>query len=244
MITEKVYYAPFPVPGLASPEGLLCHGGSLEPDFLLHAYSRGIFPWFSEGDPILWWCPDPRYILLPDNFHLPDRSRRKLKKFPFSLTINMAFENVIDNCAKSRSKGTWITKEMRDAYVRLHKLGYAWSVEAWLDNKLAGGLYGVALGRAFFGESMFHFVSEASRAALWALVNYTRKKNFLFIDCQQESEHMIRMGSAPVERKEFLKMVKEAVCDGERNMHRADPLPHPLIYLPEKDEWGSVPLRK
>lgn len=236
---EKAYYAPFPHPELADPDGLLCHGGNLEPEFLIHAYARGIFPWFSEGDPILWWSPDPRWILFPEKFHLPQRSWRKLKKFPFELVFNGDFEEVIGRCAELRRDGTWITDDMREAYTKLNRLGFAHSMEAWRNGKLVGGLYGVTLGKAFFGESMFHIETEASRAALWGLVNLLRKNDFVFIDCQQESEHMKAMGAEALPRKKFLPLVKQcahwrAGFQNERQGRDS------LFYNPERDEWVKI----
>ena len=153
-----LYAAQFPSPGCCTAEGILCAGGDLLPARLLAAYSRGIFPWYGEDMPLLWWCPDPRCVLPPDVFHLPRRSARALRNHPFELRMDTAFSRVIRACAAPRrdSEGTWILPEMIAAYERLHALGYAHSVEAWRDGELLGGLYGVALGRAFFGESMFH----------------------------------------------------------------------------------------
>ena len=159
--------AQFPPLETAHPDGFLCLGGDLRPERLLAAYSRGIFPWYEEGLPVLWWSPDPRCVLPLEAFHLPRRSARTLRRRPFALTLDRAFGRVIRSCAAPRAAapGTWIIPEMIAAYERLHALGYAHSVEAWRDGALAGGLYGVALGRAFFGESMFHTEAEASRAA-------------------------------------------------------------------------------
>lgn len=238
----KRYYFPFPFPGFSDEDGLLCQGGSLAPDLLIFAYSRGIFPWFNPGDPILWWCPDPRWILYPDKFHLSRRSMRKLNKFPFILSRNHAFKETINNCADIRSDHTWITDEMKMAYITLHELGFAHSFEAWKNGKLVGGLYGVAIGKAFFGESMFHLENDASKAALWALVNNLRKENFSFIDCQQESEHMQRAGSEAIPRSHFLLLLMKNVYNGDMKLifTNKSSLKGKAFYDPELDIWANV----
>lgn len=206
--------AQFPPPGAARADGLLCAGGDLRPERLLAAYSRGIFPWYEEGLPILWWSPDPRCVLQPESFHLPSRSARALRRRPFELTLDAAFSQVIRACAGPRAtgSGTWLTPEMIAAYERLHALGYAHSVEAWQDGSLAGGLYGVALGRAFFGESMFHRVSEASRAALAGLVALLRLRGAELLDCQQQTPHIMRMGGVMLPRASFLERLARALA--------------------------------
>ena len=206
--------AQFPPLETAREDGLLCAGGDLRPERLLAAYSCGVFPWYSEGLPILWWSPDPRCVLPLDAFQLPVRSVRYLRKHPFRLTHNAAFGAVIRACAAPRksSDGTWILQEMVEAYERLHTMGYAHSIEAWdADNRLAGGLYGVALGQAFFGESMFHIQSEASRAALVGLVDLLRLRGAMLLDCQQETPHIMRMGGTLLPRAEFLKRLHTAL---------------------------------
>lgn len=205
----------FPNPRTApSEDAPLAYGGNLEPLTLLAAYSRGLFPWFNEGDPIFWWSPDPRCILLPQNFRLPRRSARTLRNKAFFLTFNAAFDRVLAACAAPRKghAGTWITRDMARAYTRLHRAGYVHSVEAWRDGELAGGIYGLALGRAFFGESMFHHVPEAGRAALAGLVALLVREGFHFLDCQQESPHMLAMGAASVARSEFLDRLELALA--------------------------------
>lgn len=199
--------ARFPNPESAPPDGLLGYGGDLRPLTLLCAYSRGIFPWFTDSEPILWWSPDPRCVLLPSRFHLPPKSASKLNRLPFRVTIDTAFGEVIRACAAPRPNqdGTWITSSMLAAYERLHTLGYAHSVETWREGALVGGLYGVALGRAFFGESMFHREAEASRAALSTLVAILTRLDFHFIDCQQVTPHMLRMGAETIPRSQFLR---------------------------------------
>lgn len=205
--------ARFPDPATGAADAPLCMGGDLEPIRLLAAYSRGIFPWFGPGLPLLWWSPDPRCVLLPADFHLPRRSARTLRAAPFSLTLDAAFGRVIGACAAPRAgaDGTWITPQMAAAYERLHALGYAHSVEAWRGERLVGGLYGVALGGAFFGESMFHTEPEASRAALAALVGLLRRRGVSLLDCQQATPHMERMGARLMPRRAFLRELATAL---------------------------------
>lgn len=202
-----------PDPGASKSRGLIASGGNLKPQLLLCAYSRGMFPWYSEGQPILWWSPDPRCILLPSQFRLPHRARRKLAQRSFALSINLAFEEVINACRAPRKnqQGTWITEDIRTAYIELNRLGYAHSVEVWKNGDLVGGLYGVSMGRIFFGESMFHLVSEASRAALNALVCFLKALDFLLIDCQDTSPHMLDMGATTISRLEFLFRLQDAL---------------------------------
>lgn len=204
----------FPDPEKASPAGLLAFGGNLEPETLISAYSQGIFPWYSAGDPILWWTPDPRCVLFPADFRVSARSLRRIRNSHFSFSIDYAFADVINACAEPRrhQDGTWLLREMREAYIGLHHLNVAHSVEIWLGNALVGGIYGVAIGRAFFGESMFRKVSEASRAALCCLVHNLRDWGFLFLDCQQASPHMLKMGAAAMPRKEFLTLVSSGTA--------------------------------
>ena len=193
----------------ASPEGFLCMGGDLKPERLLAAYSLGNFPWFSEGDPILWWNLTPRAILPLENFHLPKRSIRTLKKSGYVLTFDQAFEEVIRSCSKPRKDdgGTWIVPKMIQAYLRLHKLGYAHSVETWLDGTLVGGLYGLGIARAFFGESMFHVLPEASRLALFGLIQILTERKIVLLDCQQETPHMVKMGCITVPGEIFQRLL-------------------------------------
>ncbi|WP_022655111.1 leucyl/phenylalanyl-tRNA--protein transferase [uncultured Desulfovibrio sp.] len=209
--------AQFPPPKAARADGLLCAGGDLRPERLLAAYSRGIFPWYEEGLPILWWSPDPRCVLPLESFRLPSRSARALRRHSFDLTLDAAFGLVIRACAGPRTagNGTWLTPEMIAAYERLHALGYAHSVEAWRDGSLAGGLYGVALGRAFFGESMFHRASEASRAALAGLVALLRLRGAELLDCQQQTPHIMRMGGVMLPRASFLDRLARALAADE-----------------------------
>lgn len=201
----------FPDPEKAPADGLLAYGGNLEPQTLLDAYRHGIFPWYSEGDPILWWSPDPRCVLLPANFAISQRSRRKIRNSGFQFSVDRAFSEVIQACALPRADGcgTWLLPEMQLAYTELHTLGFAHSIEIWQHGRLVGGLYGVAIGNAFFGESMFRLASEASRAALHCLVALMNRLGMSFLDCQVVSPHMLAMGAMEIPRKRFLKMVKE-----------------------------------
>lgn len=204
--------APFPPVETAArvPNGLLAVGGSLRPRRLLAAYRQGIFPWFGEGEPILWWAPDPRCVLFPERFHVARSLRRTLNRGTFEVTRDRDFEGVLAGCAEPRpgSPGTWIVASMRDAYAELHRLGYAHSVECWCDGALAGGIYGVRLGRAFFGESMFSRRSDASKVAL---VHVARAADVALIDCQMPSAHLARLGAECISRPHFLRLLRRAV---------------------------------
>ncbi len=193
----------FPHPSLAEPGGLLAVGGDLSPERLLLAYARGIFPWYSDPDPILWWSPDPRLILFPNELKISHSLGRVLRKRVFTVTMDKAFAEVIRACAAVRDE-TWITGEMIKAYQTLHKLGYAHSFESWSSGTLVGGLYGVAMGRAFFGESMFSVMSDASKVALVHLVQFVRENGYDFIDCQTATQHLKNLGAREIPRKEFL----------------------------------------
>lgn len=204
----------FPPPYLASKEGLLAVGGDLGIKRLILAYRMGIFPWFSDGDPILWWSPDPRLVLYPSEIKISKTLKKIIKKNVFQVTMDMAFDEVINQCAQVRlqkNQGTWIVKEMIDAYCELHRSGYAHSVEVWQQEELAGGLYGVSLGKCFFGESMFSQVSSASNVALVKLVKYISNLSFDLIDCQVRTEHLIRFGAREIPRKLFLKKLEKSL---------------------------------
>lgn len=204
----------FPPAHQSTADGLVAVGGDLTPERLLLGYSRGLFPWYSEGTPILWWSPDPRCILPLDAVHVHKRLQRRLRQNVFRCTLNTAFEQVVQQCATSPrpgQKSTWILPEMRRAYVRLHQLGFAHSVECWQGEQLVGGVYGVALGRAFFGESMFHCVPDASKAALLWLVDRLREGGVTLFDCQQETPHMVRLGARMISRTEFLRRLDVAL---------------------------------
>ncbi|MCA3015174.1 MAG: leucyl/phenylalanyl-tRNA--protein transferase [Myxococcaceae bacterium] len=201
----------FPPGDSANEDGIVAVGGDLSPTRLVAAYQRGIFPWYSEGLPILWHCPDPRFVLVPERLHVP-RSLRKLQKArPYRLTLDTAFEAVIDGCAKVKrpgQRGTWITRDMRRAYVALHQLGLAHSCEAWAGDELVGGLYGVSLGHVFFGESMFARADDASKLAFVTLVEWMRAWGVQLVDCQQETAHLARFGAEPWPRQRFLTVVE------------------------------------
>jgi leucyl/phenylalanyl-tRNA---protein transferase len=200
----------FPPPELAEHGGLLAVGGDLSTPRLLLAYSMGIFPWFNEGDPILWWSPDPRCILEPTELKISRSLAKVLHRQEFTVSCDQSFAEVIDACAEVRrqKEGTWITAGMQQAYVRLHRLGYAHSVEVWRDGALAGGLYGVCMGRCFFGESMFHRVANASKVALVELARHLQARRFELIDCQMPTPHLVSLGARTVGRDEFLRRLR------------------------------------
>jgi leucyl/phenylalanyl-tRNA--protein transferase len=195
------------------PNGLLCAGGDLSPGRLLDAYRHGIFPWYSEGDPILWWSPDPRMVLFPGELKVSRSLRKTLKRGEFAIRFDTAFREVIEACAAPRDGhgGTWIVPEMIEAYVRLHELGHVHSVEAWKDGVLAGGLYGMALAPVFFGESMFSRMADASKVALVHLVERLRAGGFRLIDCQQATAHLASLGAREIPRAEFSRLLEESI---------------------------------
>lgn len=204
----------FPDPALADEDGLLAVGGDLSPERLLAAYRQGIFPWYSENMPILWWSPNPRFILEPEHLHVPARLERVLRQGRFSFSLDTAFEQVISHCARvprPGGAGTWIVPEMIAAYCKLHHLGFAHSVEVWEDGVLAGGVYGISLGRAFFGESMFFLRPNASKAGLVTLVRALHRVGFSLFDCQQTTAHMARFGGFEVSREKFLRRLEKAL---------------------------------
>lgn len=204
--------APFPPVALAlrDPDGLLAIGGDLSPRRLVNAYRNGIFPWYSKGQPILWWSPDPRLVLEPAALRVSRSLRKTLRRAPYRITLDRDFAGVIDGCAAPRrdGEGTWITPEMRAAYLRLHELGYAHSAEAWSGEMLVGGLYGIAIGRMFFGESMFTRASDASKIAFVHLVRQLEAWGFGLIDCQVETAHLARFGARPIPRAEFIERMQ------------------------------------
>lgn len=197
---------------LTDPDGLLAVGGDLTEERLLAAYRRGIFPWYNEDQPILWWSPDPRAVLFPDKLKISKSLRKKLRQQVFSVRFDTAFEQVIHACAAPRpdQTGTWISDEMREAYIRLHKQGHAHSVECWQDdNTLVGGLYGISIGQVFFGESMFSLVTDASKVAFVYLVQHLKAKGFSLIDCQVTSAHLTSLGACDINRNEFVVYLNE-----------------------------------
>jgi leucyl/phenylalanyl-tRNA--protein transferase len=226
---------PFPDPRTADPHGILCTGGNLSPGMLLSAYRRGIFPWFNEGDPLLWWSPDPRFVLFPAELHVSGTMRKILRRVArddstgkprVELALDRDFPAVIANCSKtprSGQDGTWITSGMIEAYVELHRLGYAHSVEARRDGALIGGLYGVSLGSAFFGESMFSLEDDASKAAFIPLVWRLAEEGFTLIDSQVYTEHLAGLGAREIPREEYLRLLSERLAAPTR-----------------KGDWGTL----
>lgn len=202
---------PDPVRALREPDGLLAVGGDLSPERLLYAYRHGIFPWYDTGLPILWWSPDPRAIFRPDSVHISRSLRRRMRRNGYTIRFDTAFTQVMDGCAGPRLQhpegGTWINAEMKEAYARLHHIGHAHCAEMWQDDELVGGLYGVAVGRVFFGESMFSRVNDASKVVLVTLMQHLERWNYAFMDCQMQTEHLESMGSVSVPRPDFLAML-------------------------------------
>lgn len=203
----------FPPPHLAEPDGLLAMGGDLSPQRLLLAYQNGIFPWY-EGDHILWWSPDPRFVLFPNELHVSKSIRPMLNRDAFRFTINQAFEQVIRNCKKivrPGQDGTWITHEIEKAYVQMHRMGYAFSAEVWKDGELAGGLYGIKLGKVFFGESMFSNYDNASRFAFIRYVEELKKEGIELIDCQVHTEYLEKLGAKMIPRQDFIVLLQQLI---------------------------------
>ncbi|NOX35811.1 MAG: leucyl/phenylalanyl-tRNA--protein transferase [Deltaproteobacteria bacterium] len=204
----------FPPAWLARSDGLLCIGGDLSHKRLLLAYENGIFPWFSKDEPILWWSPDPRLVLFPEDINISKSLNKKIKKKLFTIRVDSAFEQTIRSCAKPRknvNEGTWLVDEMIDSYIKLHDLGYAHSIETFREGRLVGGLYGVCMGGSFFGESMFSFENDASKIALVALANYLKRCGFDLIDCQVTTNHLLSMGAIEVSRNSFLDIIHKSV---------------------------------
>jgi leucyl/phenylalanyl-tRNA--protein transferase len=205
----------FPPVEQASPEGLLAIGGDLRAERLLEAYRHGIFPWYNEDQPILWWSPDPRTVLFPEKLHISRSLKRSLRPGIFRVTLDTCFHDVMQHCAGPRPQypegGTWITPAMAEAYATLHEQGYAHSIETWQDNQLVGGVYGVAIGGAFFAESMFTKVDDASKVALVLLVRQLHRWGFRIIDCQQSSPHVMRLGAEEIPRRSYIDQVAAAV---------------------------------
>tara|TARA_R110000851_G_scaffold207537_1_gene359578 strand:+ start:78346 stop:78987 length:642 start_codon:yes stop_codon:yes gene_type:complete len=206
-LTDKLW---FPNPDEATADGFLAIGGNLSMERLLLAYHSGIFPWFEDDQPILWWSPDPRMVLFPEKFKVSKSLRKTLNSEKFKITFNQNFEEVIKNCATIPRKGeagTWITNDMQQAYIALHKAGHAISIEVWEDEKLVGGLYGIDLPKkkVFCGESMFSLVSDASKVAFFHLSEYVKAKNYKFIDCQIYNAHLESLGAEEIGREEFLR---------------------------------------
>lgn len=209
-LTDKIYFPPVE---LTSEIGILAIGGDLSTERLHLAYRSGIFPWYSEGEPIMWWCPDPRFVLYPEEVRISRTMRQVLNRNIFEITSDTCFRETMIGCSQPRETqdGTWITDPMLEAYCEFHKLGYAHSVEAWKDGKLAGGLYGVSLGRCFFGESMFTRENNASKAAFLVLVQRLVEQGFLIIDCQVYTRHLENFGAREVPRTEFLQVLNRSL---------------------------------
>jgi len=205
----------FPPVEQASPDGLLAVGGDLRPERLLEAYRHGIFPWYNGNQPILWWSPHPRTVLFPEKLHISRSLDRTIRRRLVAVTLDTCFRAVMEGCARPRPQypdgGTWITPEMTEAYARLHELGHAHSAETWIGDELVGGVYGVALGGAFFAESMFTRVDDASKMALVSLVRQLHAWGFRLIDCQQSSPHILRFGAEEIPRRKFITRLSEAV---------------------------------
>jgi leucyl/phenylalanyl-tRNA---protein transferase len=210
---------PFPAPerALKEPNGLLAIGGDLSPERLLGAYRQGIFPWFSEGEPVMWWSPDPRMVLFPDELKVSRSLSRKLKSTAHEVRFDTAFREVMQACAATRrdgQNGTWITAAIIESYCKLHEQGHAHSAETWIDGRLAGGLYGVAIGRMFYGESMFHHVTDASKIAFVHWVRHLQARGFGLIDCQMKTPHLASFGAREIPRADFSQRLSKLVdCD-------------------------------
>lgn len=207
-------YPVFPPPENASEEGLLAIGGMLTPEWLVEAYSSGVFPWFNEGDPILWWSVEPRSLLFPKRVHVQKSMKPYLNSNAYRFCLDRNFSKVIEYCAKAPGRGknhTWLTPEMIDAYEELHRLGLAHSAEIYKDEELVGGLYGVSLGKAFFGESMFSLAKNSSKLSLIKLCRFLHRHDFDFIDCQVHTDHLERMGAQPHSRADYMKMLNAAL---------------------------------
>lgn len=227
LLAKDDYAFPDPALALTDPDGLLAIGGDLAPARLITAYRFGIFPWYSEGQPILWWSPNPRSILTPDSLHISRSLQKRLRRQTFQVTFDQAFANVIQACAQPRpdQPGTWITPAMQQAYIELNRLGYAHSIEAWHEGELVGGLYGIALGRAFFGESMFSRRTDASKVAFVHLAQQLSDWGFELIDCQVASEHLQSLGAHCIDRTDFLQRLDVLCIDlaPQHHWHSATP---------------------
>ena len=227
---------PFPPvdQALEEPDGLLAAGGSLATKRLIDAYRRGIFPWFNEGDPILWWSPDPRTVLRPSKVHVSHSLRKRLKKEAFLITIDRAFARVLEGCAAPRAHeaGTWLSAPMRRAYASLYSAGLAHSVEVWMDGELAGGIYGVAIGRMFFGESMFARRTDASKIAMVRLCAQLERWAFPMIDCQLETQHLLSLGAEHMRRRQFIAEVDRLVKEPSPDWVMDDDLAGAVSHAP------------
>ncbi len=232
-LSEELWFPPVEE---AEEIGLLAVGGDLSPQRLLLAYSLGIFPWYNPGEPILWWSPDPRCVLFPEDIHISKSLRKVINRGDLHVTFDQDFTGVITACGQMRStEGTWITPEMHQAYVELHRLGFAHSVECWQQHQLVGGIYGLSLGRCFFGESMFSRVDNASKVALVTLCRYLRRLRFRMIDCQQTSKHLLSLGAAEIKRAEFCRLLAEGLLDDGQKLRSSFP------QSPQENHLPAVP---
>ena len=209
LLSNELYFPPVTE---ADVEGILAIGGDLSTQRLLLAYRNGIFPWYSDDEPIIWWCPNPRFVLFPDEIKISKSMRAVIKKQTYSFTINNCFNNVIKNCKtinREGQSGTWISEEFIDAYTNLHNLGYALSAETWKNNKLVGGLYGVKMGNIFFGESMFSLSPNASKFAFIQLVQHLKNEGVKLIDCQVYTNHLESLGAKMIDRNDFMRLLEQ-----------------------------------
>ena len=209
LLSNELYFPPVTE---ADEEGILAIGGDLSTQRLLLAYRNGIFPWYSDDEPIIWWCPNPRFVLFPDEIKISKSMRAVIKKQTYSFTINNCFNNVIKNCKTINREGqsdTWISEEVIDAYTNLHNLGYALSAETWKNNKLVGGLYGVKMGNIFFGESMFSLSPNASKFAFIQLVQHLKNEGVKLIDCQVYTNHLESLGAKMIDRNDFMRLLEQ-----------------------------------
>lgn len=208
-----MYLFPDPIESDPQGQGLICIGADLEPSTLYEAYTHGLFPWFNEGDPICWWCPEPRCVIYPDQYKPSKTLLRNMKKMDYRITINHAFERVMRSCALPRNytSETWISEDIVQGYVELFREGYGYSVEVWDDQELIGGLYGVSIGRGCFGESMFSTRTDASKMAFYALMLLGQENQLAWIDCQLVNDHLLRLGACTLSRQEYLKSLQDVI---------------------------------
>lgn len=225
----------FPDPRLAERGGIVGVGGNLSPGMLISAYRQGIFPWYADGEPILWWSPDPRFVVFPDSLHIPKSLRKVLRRQRFSYTIDRRFNDVVRSCAsveRPHEDGTWITGEMMKAYRRMHEIGFAHSFEAWYDGDLVGGLYGLSFGRAFFGESMFSLHPDASKGAFVLMCRLLFAHGFHFVDAQVYTQHLERLGAIEIPRTEFLDLLSSALKSADSRGPWSSWEPMLATYIP------------
>lgn len=233
-------------------DGLVAMGGDLEPATLLAAYQHGIFPWFNQGEPIAWWSPEPRCVIYSTQFKPSKSLKRRIKTAPWDITLNQAFDEVIKACAQSRAyaDGTWISDDIIAAYNKLHQLGYAHSVEVWYEDELIGGLYGLKLGQAFFGESMFHRQTDASKVAFTALMTLCQASNFPWVDCQLSNNHLLNLGAVIIPRQAFLQALSQQLalpsCDWSRLSQQRLPIinllnDQPFINHDQQLSYQAIP---